>query len=305
MAMVPLDPMAIRSLRSWLGEPPGPGLLALHHALAYQRPGLWGDHARLPRSVVLVREGDDQLEAFGAGEPEPSAGWLAGLGRPVSLAAPAAWRDALTARMGAIDQTAMQTWTIDPFELAMTAILDEPLSSSGVGPAAAAGAMASSSSSASASTSPTASTSAVAGVAIRRLGAGDASAFAAIAPGWALRGWGSYAALIAFGAGFGVPFGSGFASLAWIYDQSAGYDAIGVFTIPRYRRLGLGKAAAGALVRHIARRRGKIPLWSTPPDNDSSISLARALGFSTQANEPLFRWPPRPQIAQKPSEAAS
>src|SRR4051794_3478740 len=57
VAMVPLDPLVVRSLRSWLGEPAGPGLLALHHALAYQRPGLWGDHARVPQSVILVREG--------------------------------------------------------------------------------------------------------------------------------------------------------------------------------------------------------------------------------------------------------
>src|SRR5437016_14120473 len=85
--MVPLDPLAVRSLRSWLGEPAGPGLLALHHALTYQRPGLWGDHARVPRSVVLLREGDDQLEAFGAGEPEPAVAWLAGQGRAVSLVA--------------------------------------------------------------------------------------------------------------------------------------------------------------------------------------------------------------------------
>ena len=83
--MVPLDSLAVRSLRSWLGEPSGPGVLALHHALAYQRPGLWGDHPRVPRSVVLVREGDDQLEAFGAGEPEPAVAWLAGQGRAVSL----------------------------------------------------------------------------------------------------------------------------------------------------------------------------------------------------------------------------
>ena len=122
--MVPLDPMAVRSLRSWLDEPSGPGLLALHHALAYQRPGVWGDHARVPRSVVLVREGDDQLEAFGAGEPEPAVAWLAGSGRAVSLVAPATWRDALGTRVGPIEQAAIETWTIDPFDLAMSTMLD-------------------------------------------------------------------------------------------------------------------------------------------------------------------------------------
>src|SRR4051794_1516614 len=109
--MVPLDALAVRSLRSWLGEPSGPGLLALHHALIYQRPGLWGDHPRVPRSIVLVREGDDQLEAFGAGEPEPAVGWLVSRGRAVSLAAPAAWRDAVGARVGSIEPGAVETWT--------------------------------------------------------------------------------------------------------------------------------------------------------------------------------------------------
>src|SRR4051794_36854236 len=132
--MVPLDPLVIRSLRSWLGEPSGPGLLALHHALAYQRPGLWGDHARLPRSVVLVREGDDQLEAFGAGDPEPAVIWLAGQGRAVSLVAPLAWRDAVGARVGPVEQGAVETWTLDPFDLALTTILDDPEPTAAPGP---------------------------------------------------------------------------------------------------------------------------------------------------------------------------
>src|SRR4051812_21696003 len=75
--MVPLDPTAVRSLRSWPGEPPCPGLLALRHALDYSRPGLWGDDAKRPRSVVLLRAGDGRREAFGAGEPGPAVGWLA------------------------------------------------------------------------------------------------------------------------------------------------------------------------------------------------------------------------------------
>ena len=111
---------------------------------------------------------------------------------------------------------------------------------------------------------------------------------------------------VAFGAGFGVPYGDGFAALAWIFDQSAGFDAIGVFTAPRYRRLGLARAAAAALISHIARRRRKVPLWSTTPDNDASLALARSLGFTAQATEALLRWPPRPRPAAlpQPSEEA-
>jgi GNAT superfamily N-acetyltransferase len=267
-AMVPLDPLAVRSLRSRLGEPSGPALLALHHALTYQRPGLWGDHARVPRSVVLVREGDDQLEAFGAGEPEPAAGWLAGQGRAVSLVAPATWREAVGARVGPIEQKAIDTWTIDPFDLTMTAMLDAPA------PVTAEG-----------SRRPALT---------RPLTVADADAFARSVPPWALRGWGTFSALVAFGAGYGIPHGDGFAALAWVFDQSAGFDSIGVFTVPRYRRLGLGRSAASALITHIARRRGKVPLWSTSPDNRDSLALARSLGFTNQMSESLIRWPPRP-----------
>ena len=270
--MVPLDPLAVRSLRSWLGEPSGPSLLALHHALTYQRPGLWGDHARVPRSVVLVREGDNQLEAFGAGEPEPAVAWLAGQGRAVSLVAPSAWRDVVSARVGEIEQGTIETWTIDPFDLTMVTMLEGAgqgagLESGGDGPRRIA--------------------------ATRQLTVDDVAVFTATAPSWALRGWGSFSALVAFGAGFVVPHGNGFASLAWIFDQSAGFDSIGVYTLPRYRRLGLGRAAASALITHVARRRGKVPLWSTTPDNDDSIALARALGFTNQVTEAMIRWPTR------------
>jgi GNAT superfamily N-acetyltransferase len=289
--MVPLDPLAVRSLRSWLGEPDGPRVLALHHALAYQRPGLWGDHARVPRSVVLVREGDDQLEAFGEGEPEPAVAWLAGQGRPVSLVAPATWREALDTRVGAIEQAAIETWTIDPFDLAMTTMFDAPEPDPRPARAPA--------SRAAPGPEPAAPRRLVA---TRPLITSDAAAFAAVAPVWALRGWGTFSSLVAFGAGFGVPHGNTFAALAWVFDQSSGFDSIGVYTVPRYRRLGLARAAASALVSQIARRRRKIPLWSTPPENEASLGLARSLGFTAQATEALVRWPPRSAPLPQPSE---
>jgi GNAT superfamily N-acetyltransferase len=291
--MVPLDSLAVRSLRSWLGEPSGPGVLALHHALAYQRPGLWGDHPRVPRSVVLVREGDNQLEAFGAGEPEPAVAWLADQGRAVSLVAPATWRDALGTRVGSIEQAAIETWTIDPFDLAMTTMFDAPEPEPRPARAPASKAVPGSESDAPRRL-----------VATRSLIASDAAGFAAVAPAWALRGWGTFSSLVAFGAGFGVPHGDTFAALAWIFDQSAGFDSIGVYTVPRYRRLGLARAAASALVSHIARRRRKIPLWSTPPENEASLGLARSLGFTAQATEALVRWPPRSAPLPQPSEEA-
>jgi GNAT superfamily N-acetyltransferase len=299
--MVPLDPLAIRSLRSWLGEPSGPGVLALHHALAYQRPGVWGDHPRVPRSVVLLRDGDDQLEAFGAGEPEPAVGWLAGQGRAISLVAPSNWREALGTRVGPIEQAVIETWTVDPFDLTMATMFDNPEPQSGPGSGTAAKRAAASKAGSGAKPAAGAESAPPRRLApTRALIASDAAVFNTTAPVWALRGWGKYSSLIDFGAAFAVPHGSSFAALAWIFDQSAGFDAIAVYTVPRYRRLGLARAAASALISHIARRRRKVPLWSSPADNQASLGLARALGFTAQASEALIRWPPRPRPAALP-----
>jgi hypothetical protein len=232
--------------------------------------------------VVLVREGDDQLEAFGAGDADPAVNWLADKGRPVSLVAPVTWRDALGRRVGPTEQAAIETWTIDPFDLTMATMFEGPEFESAA-------------SSRHLSQPSLESTVTRRIVPIRALSVGDAAGFAGAAPPWALRGWGSFSTLIAFGAGFGVPHGDTFAALAWIFDQSGGFDSIGVFTLPRYRRLGLARAAATALIGHISRRRRKIPLWSSPPDNEASAGLARSLGFTVQATEALIRWPPRSQ----------
>lgn len=249
--MVPLAPTAARYVRSWLGPSDGRGLLALRHALAYQLPGLWGDDPSTPHGVILIREGDGQLEAFGAGDPEPAVSWLVGHLRRFTLFAPETWLEPVQARVGEVEQDTVETWS---------------------GPALSAGAPR---------------------VATRRLTSHDSTAFAASVPAWGLRGWWSYSALMEHGIAFGVPHGSGFASLAWVFDQADDYDSVGVFTMPRFRRLGLGQAAATALVGEIVHGRGQVPLWSTAPGNTPARALAGALGFAIAATEPLLHWPSR------------
>jgi len=85
---------------------------------------------------------------------------------------------------------------------------------------------------------------------------------------------GSFPQLIEHGAAFGVPYGDGFASLAWTFDESARFDSIGIFTVPKFRRLGLARASATALMGHIVYRRKKSPLWSTTAENPASQKLA-------------------------------
>ena len=255
--MIPLAPDAIPHVRAWLGRPREPALLALYHALEYGRPGLWGDDPSTPESVVLVREGDDQIEAFGAGNPEPAAGWLAGQGRAGTLLAPASWHDAVAARVGPVEPARVETRSLVAFDPARASLPTRPA------------------------------------VPLVPLTLEDAAGFVGSAPAWALRGWGSYPELIAHGAGFGVRGEGGFVALAWTFDGAGHFDAVGVHTAPRFRRLGLGRAVASALIAHIVRRRGRIPLWSTTPGNAASRALARSLGFSSGTSELLLRWPPR------------
>jgi|GEM_PF-648313 GNAT superfamily N-acetyltransferase len=266
--MVPLDPAAARHVRARLGLPEGPGLLALRHALAYRRPGLWGDDPAAPRSVLLTREGDGRIEAFGVGEPWPALAWLVGHGRPFVLHAPDDWlATAVDALGGGVERVEVETWSAEG-DTAVDAA-DEGEDAGG------------------------AVRGAPPRVAVRRLDAGDHAAFVAAAPTWALRGWQSYDALIELGVAYGTPHGSGFASLAWVFDQADVYDAVGVYTAPRFRRLGLGRATASALVEHVRDRRGKIPLWSFSYDNQASRALAASLGFTPAAVESVLYHPPR------------
>jgi GNAT superfamily N-acetyltransferase len=230
--------------------------VSLRHALIHRSPGLWGDHPRRPRSVVLVREGDAPggRHAFGLGEAEPAVGWLSRLGRRVSLLAPTAWEGAIRRRGSAVLRGIVETWVRPPDDDPPTHV-DPPIA--------------------------------------RRLGPFDEPAFLVAAPSWALQGWGSFAGLIREGAAFGVPDRDGrLLALAWTFEADDGRDALAVATVPRYRRLGLGRAAGSALLEHVEADRGKVPIWTVADENLASKSLARSLGFSPRAREVVLRWEP-------------
>ncbi len=262
--MVPLRPEAHEHALWRLGLEEAPGLLALRHALLFRRPGLWGDDARRPHTVLLLRPAGPVREAFGIGRPEPAAAWLASREGRVALVAPEEWEPRVREVVGPVDRGEVVTL----FDL-------PPRDPAGPCPAA-----------------------------TRRLDREDRDAFLRVAPDWALRGWGTFDDLLRHGAAFGVPFEGGYASLAWILDQSERFDAVAVFTVPRYRRLGLALAGARALIRHVRRERGKLPLWSAPSEHAASLALARVLGFAGQVSEPLLRWPAeRAPSGPSPSEA--
>jgi GNAT superfamily N-acetyltransferase len=251
--MVPLDDRAIERVMTWdLGEVRA---LSLRHALIYRRPGLLGDHPRSPRSVLLVREvgGPEGSHVFGAGIAEPAIGWLAKRGQAFSLLAPDSWEGAIRRRSTSVLRGVVETWV-------------RPENGLETHPPSAA-------------------------ITTRRLVPSDADAFAASAPDWALRGWGDFSRLLELGAAIGVPTLDGrFASLAWIFEADHGRDSLAVATDPRFRRLGLGRAAALSLIESVEADRKKAPIWTVNATNLPSKALARSLGFSPRSRECVLRW---------------
>jgi GNAT superfamily N-acetyltransferase len=229
---------------------------AFRHATLHGRPGLWGDDPEHPTSAVWLREGDEgEWEAFGAGRPYPAIGWLAvrAGGRPIALLAPPSWEGPIRMLGGRVEVGSIQT-RLRPESI------ETPMPSQRVE--------------------------------VRRLSIEDGLAFKATAPSWALRSWDDFEILVSRGAAYGVPMPGGFASLAWTCESDLEHDKVGVLTLPRYRKLGLGGATASALVNHIIRDRRRSPLWVTNPGNQASIAMALSLGFSIQVEEKLLRWRP-------------
>jgi ribosomal protein S18 acetylase RimI-like enzyme len=258
--MVLLERPGIQFIKSWLKPPEAPGLLAFRHAVEFHSEVFFGDERLKPRSVLYVRTseshttGKPHFEAFGAGEPHRAVRWMATRPAGFILHAPPLWLEALEAVVGKVERSTVETWSV---------------------------------------ASPPAQDSSAMGL-VRQVTPDDVGAFNDSAPSWGYRGWrGDFRTLMAHGAAFGVPDRqkAGFLSLAWIFDMAGPYDAIGVATDPKYQRLGLGKAAASALIDHIINIRGKVPLWSTASSNEASIGLASALGLSQVARETLLRWP--------------
>lgn len=253
--MVRLDAGGAKYVRDWLGPVGEPGLLGLWHGLEHGGEGLWGDHANRPGSVVLVREGDGQIEAFGAGEAKPGVGWLIRQGRPFTLQAPESWLEPVKRQVGKVSRAVVETWVHRGFSRDAAA---KPK------------------------------------VKVRRLELRHEGCFEAVVPSWGLRGWGSYGRMIEAGASaFGLFDGEGLASASWVFEEAGGFSGVAVYTVRRFRRLGLGYATAYANIWSEIEGRGRLPIWSTPAENTASLTLAGLLGFEHAADEALIRWPPR------------
>jgi GNAT superfamily N-acetyltransferase len=306
--------------------------IALSHASTQDLPGLWADDPEHPTCIVWLREGDEgRWEAFAAGFPRPALDWLAhrAEGRPIALLAPPFWERSVRAMGGRVEVGTIQTWlgleywnpsssSGDVRRLAMT---DQ----------AAFEAVAPSWSLRSWGDFPTLIERGVAfGIPAKGGFSSGFRRFQAPSP-LVGEGWGEgviddvnstpvspigTSQLLRFetpgraaapsptrgeGAGYSLrsreecgdrPATGGFAALAWTYELNLTHAKIGVVTVPRFRKLGLGRSAASALLDWIVFDRRTAPVWVTSLANPASIALARSLGFSRAIEETLLNWTP-------------
>jgi GNAT superfamily N-acetyltransferase len=127
------------------------------------------------------------------------------------------------------------------------------------------------------------------GLQVRRLGPGDAGALAALGEetSWIASTWGGPRGLAASGTGWGAFDGRRLAAVACPFFVGAGYEDLGVATEPQFRGLGLSGACAAAVCQDV-RRRGRVPSWTTSPDNTASLRVAAKLGFRLQRHDRLL-----------------
>lgn len=124
---------------------------------------------------------------------------------------------------------------------------------------------------------------------VRRLGPGDGGPLAELGDetGWIASTWGGPGGLAASGAGWGAFEGRRLAAVACPFFVGEGYEDLGVATEPEFRGLGLSTGCAAAVCQDV-RRRGRVPSWTTSPDNTASLRVAAKLGFRLQRHDRLL-----------------
>lgn len=123
----------------------------------------------------------------------------------------------------------------------------------------------------------------------RLLGPSDAAALAALHPecAWIHETWGGPARLATARVARAVVVDGLVVSVAVPFYLGEGFEDIGVVTDPRFRARGLSTACAAAVVADI-RRRGRVPSWTTSPDNVASRTVAGRLGFVHARDDVLY-----------------
>jgi RimJ/RimL family protein N-acetyltransferase len=124
---------------------------------------------------------------------------------------------------------------------------------------------------------------------VRRLGPGDAGSLAGLGEetAWIASTWGGPGGLADSGTAWGAFAGSRLVAVACPFFVGTAYEDVGVATEPGSRGLGLSTACAGAVCRDV-RDRGRVPSWTTSPDNAASLRVAAKLGFVVERRDRLL-----------------
>jgi RimJ/RimL family protein N-acetyltransferase len=124
---------------------------------------------------------------------------------------------------------------------------------------------------------------------VRRLGPGDARSLAGLGSetDWIASTWGGPEGLAASGTGWGAFCERRLVAVSCPFFVGAAYEDLGVATEPGFRGLGLSTACAAAVCEDV-RRRGRVPSWTTSPDNTASLRVAAKLGFRLQRRDRLL-----------------
>lgn len=133
---------------------------------------------------------------------------------------------------------------------------------------------------------------------IRRLGPADADALATLDEDidWITASLGGPVRAAQTELAFGAFVGTELASVALPYHLGRAFEDIGVVTRQRFRGRGLSPSCAAHVAADIAQR-GRVPCWSTSPDNLASLAVARKLGAQKDRDDILFvvgTDPPKP-----------
>jgi hypothetical protein len=124
--------------------------------------------------------------------------------------------------------------------------------------------------------------------AVRRLGPADAPLLRGL-PGdlaWVAATWGGPDGLAGSGTAWGAVVDGRLGAVACPFFTGDRYEDIGVVTVASLRGRGLGTACAAAVSADVSAR-GRVPSWTTSPDNLASLGIAAKLGFTAERRDVL------------------
>ncbi len=104
---------------------------------------------------------------------------------------------------------------------------------------------------------------------------------------WIWKYFGDPDAMAASGRAWGAIVEGKLASIALPFTWAEEYEDIGVVTDSGFRCRGLSPACTAPLIEDI-KGRGRIPSWSTTPDNAASLRVAGKLGFRKDRDDVLY-----------------